>query len=155
MSGAGSLVVRAGSASDTFAVGSAFGKSLRGPRTLAVSGPLGAGKTVLIQGVCAGLGVVEPVTSPTYTLVHEYEGDDGRRVVHIDAFRLQHVSEFEQLDAFDAEPDTITLVEWADRVEAALPSDAIRVRIEPEGETVRRISIEVPHGVALELPESQ
>jgi tRNA threonylcarbamoyladenosine biosynthesis protein TsaE len=154
MSGASSLVVRAESAADTFAVGLAFGRSLLGAQTLSVAGPLGAGKTVLIQGVCEGLGVRGPVTSPTYTLMHEYEGRGGRRVVHLDCFRLSGPVEFEELDAFATDEESVVLVEWGDRVDAALPPDAIRVRVEPEGEFVRRISIDVPDGVELDLAGS-
>ena len=146
------LVVHTESPEQTRAVGVALGRTLADQVALSLEGPLGSGKTVLVQGICEGLGVTEPVTSPTYTLQNEYAAEDGRRVVHVDCFRLRGPSELEDLAVFEGDgDDAVVLVEWGDRVLEALPADVIRIRLTPEAETERRIGIDVPPGVSLSL----
>jgi tRNA threonylcarbamoyladenosine biosynthesis protein TsaE len=151
MSGAGrSLVIRTSAAEETRAVGLALAKSLTGSVTLSLEGPLGSGKTVLARGVCEGLGVREPVTSPTYTLQNEYVGREGRRVIHLDCFRLEGPADLEDLDVEDRlDEDTVLLVEWGERALDALPGDVLRIRLEPGEGDERRILIRVPEGVDL------
>ena len=107
--------------------------------TVLVSGELGAGKTCFIQGICAGLGVDEPVTSPTFTLVNEY---DGRiPVAHFDLYRLDSPESVldlgfdEYLDAF------VCLIEWGDKFPDIMPSDAIAVDIAIGAGTGRSLEI--------------
>ena len=150
MSGTRALVVRTSSPEETRAVGRALGKSLGGGATLSLEGPLGAGKTVLAGGVCEALGVEGPVTSPTFTLQNEYTGAGGRRVIHMDCFRLHSAEEFEDLGVEDRlDDDTLLLVEWGERAAAALGPDTIRIRLEPGEGDERRIVIDVPEGVEL------
>ena len=109
---------------------------------VALVGTLGAGKTRLIQGVAAALGIPrEEVTSPTFVLIHEYSG--GRwPVYHVDAYRLRDEDEFLQLgpeEYFDG--DGVTLIEWADRVEHCLPRDHLQIHMEVTGDIQRRITI--------------
>jgi tRNA threonylcarbamoyladenosine biosynthesis protein TsaE len=162
MSGGGrSLVVRTAGPEQTHAVGLALARSLGGGAVVSLEGPLGSGKTVLVRGVCDGLGVRGPVTSPTYTLENEYEGDGGRRIVHLDCFRLTGPRDLEDLDLDDRrDPDTLVLVEWGEKVIEALPPDTLRIRIEPDdqgdaGENGRRLVFHIPNGVNLgDLEES-
>jgi tRNA threonylcarbamoyladenosine biosynthesis protein TsaE len=146
-------VIRTASESETRAVGAAFARSLSPGFTISLEGPLGAGKTVFVRGLCDGLGVNVPVTSPTYTLQNEYAAADGVRVIHLDCFRLASAAELEDLGVEDRrEPGTSVIVEWGDRVLAALPRETIRVAIGPdpeEGESHRRILVALPEGVAL------
>jgi tRNA threonylcarbamoyladenosine biosynthesis protein TsaE len=132
-------------------VGGALARALPEGAAISLEGPLGAGKTVLVRGFCDALGVRDRVTSPSYTLWNEYETERGRRVIHLDAFRLAGASELEDLGFEDRrDPRGFLLVEWGDRAVGALPGDVVRVSIEPdpEGDDVRRISFRLPEGVA-------
>ena len=151
-----SLVVSTAGPEETRAVGIALAKSLAGAPApfLSFEGPLGAGKTVLIRGICEGLGVTDPVTSPTYTLENEYETAGGRPVLHLDCFRLAGARDLEDLGLDDRlRDDPVVLVEWGDRVIDALPPETLRVKIEAIGETRRRIAICIPEWVSVESLE--
>lgn len=89
---------------------------------LALRGGLGAGKTVLAKGIARGLGVVEEVTSPTYTIVSEYEG--RLRLHHVDAYRLAGPEDFEAVggDGLVSDEGGVCLIEWSERIESALPA---------------------------------
>ncbi|GJM44408.1 MAG: hypothetical protein DHS20C21_12500 [Gemmatimonadota bacterium] len=152
MSASRSIVVHTNGPEETQAVGAAFAKSLTGGATLSLEGPLGAGKTVLVRGLCDGLGVTDAVTSPTYTLENEYATDRGTRVIHVDCFRLGGPGELEDLGIDDRrDAATVVVVEWGDRALAALPGDTIRVTLTPDPgeESRRRIAILVPAGVEI------
>jgi len=98
------------------------------------------GKTAMCRGIARGLGVTEPITSPTYTLINEYEG--ALPFYHFDAYRLSSADEFQQLDSdryFYG--DGVCAVEWSERVTEALPNDAVIIEIEPEPNGSRLISI--------------
>ncbi|WP_462185719.1 MULTISPECIES: tRNA (adenosine(37)-N6)-threonylcarbamoyltransferase complex ATPase subunit type 1 TsaE [unclassified Frankia] len=123
---------------------------LRPGDLLVLSGPLGAGKTVLAQGIAAGLGVRETVTSPTFVLARIYP--DGRiPLVHVDAYRLGGVAEVDDLD-LDADVDTsVTVVEWGVGLVERLTQDHLEIvisrpRADEVGET--RIVRLVPSGAS-------
>jgi tRNA threonylcarbamoyladenosine biosynthesis protein TsaE len=101
---------------------------------LALRGGLGAGKTCLAQGIARGLGVRDLVTSPTYTIVSEYEAFINAVPLpfyHIDAFRLSGEDDFEALGGRDLLYGTgICLIEWSERIENAIPPGALRIEIE-------------------------
>jgi tRNA threonylcarbamoyladenosine biosynthesis protein TsaE len=144
------LVVRTDGPDGTRAVGVALARSLPAGATVSLEGPLGAGKTVLVRGLCEGLGIADDVTSPSYTLVNEYTAANGRRMIHVDCFRLDGASQLEDLGLEDRRDDrTVMVVEWGDRVLSVLPADTIRVSVEPDAtnENVRRIAVRVPAGV--------
>lgn len=103
--------------------------ALARPRDLILlEGEMGAGKTAFAQGFAAALGVGEPVTSPTFTLVHEY---DGRLLVnHLDVYRLDRLAETVDLALGELlDGDGVTLIEWGAAVLAALPADYLEVRL--------------------------
>lgn len=111
---------------------------------LALHGDLGSGKTCFVQGLALALGVQRPVTSPTFTLVHEYEG--RRRLVHVDLYRVR--SDIEALhlgleDYFDTEG--ITAIEWAERMASALPRHTIHFEFATlPGKSARQIAVHWP-----------
>ncbi|HET7839111.1 MAG TPA: tRNA (adenosine(37)-N6)-threonylcarbamoyltransferase complex ATPase subunit type 1 TsaE [Rectinemataceae bacterium] len=119
---------------DTLDLGERIGRAATGGSVIALRGGLGAGKTTLAKGVALGLGIDEEVTSPTYTIVSEYEG--RLRLHHIDAYRLSGAEEFLALGGDELLSDSggICLVEWSERIESALPpeSSVLELRIEAD-----------------------
>jgi tRNA threonylcarbamoyladenosine biosynthesis protein TsaE len=120
--------------------GESFGRAARVPLVVTLAGELGAGKTTLAQAICRGFGVTEEVTSPTYALVHEYEGRAGR-VFHLDLYRLAGPDELTNLawDEIVAAPDALVLIEWPERAGARLPADCVPIDLEyaPDDDGVR------------------
>lgn len=111
------------------AQGEALGRSLRPGELVTFEGELGAGKTTLIQAIARGLGVTGPATSPTYALVHRYQGSRGP-VFHLDCFRLRSPDEAADLDweGLVAEGDAI-LIEWPERAGDWIPTPTRRFRL--------------------------
>lgn len=109
--------------------GEALGRALRPGEIVTFEGDLGAGKTTFIQAVVRGLGVSQPATSPTYSLVHRYQGARGP-VFHLDCFRLRSPDEAADLDweGLLAEGDAI-LVEWPERAGGWIPEPGRRFRL--------------------------
>ena len=105
-----------------------------------VSGELGAGKTTFVRGACRALGVTAPVTSPTYTVGHRYEGDPD--VSHLDLFRFTGVSAAEWADLEPYFDDAVVFVEWPEAGAAGLPEVRAAVRLEHESPTSRVLRIE-------------
>ena len=137
------------SAAETIALGRRIGAALKGGEVIALIGNLGTGKTHLIKGIAHGLGVQEDdlVTSPTFVLVNEYVAREGAmQVYHIDAYRLDSVAEFEALGVEEySRPDSVVLVEWADKVMSALtPLNPVAIRLAHGGGDVRTIAVENP-----------
>ncbi len=113
-------------AAHTAALGAALAGCLGPGATLALDGPLGAGKTTLVRALVAGLGSAAAVASPTYSLVHRYEGRIP--VLHVDAFRLDSSAGWAALGLDDELERAILCVEWSERIEpvlATLPADAL------------------------------
>ncbi|HRQ79306.1 MAG TPA: tRNA (adenosine(37)-N6)-threonylcarbamoyltransferase complex ATPase subunit type 1 TsaE [Gemmatimonadaceae bacterium] len=109
--------------------GRAFGAALQPPAVVALSGELGAGKTTLVQAIAEGLGIREPVTSPTYALVHEYAAPRGS-VHHFDLYRLRDEAQLPQLGWDEAiAGGGIVLVEWPEHAGHSLPETAQRLAL--------------------------
>jgi len=128
---------------ETIELGRNFGSQLKGDEVVAICGPLGSGKTHLIKGIATGAGAKDAkyVNSPTFVIVNEYKG--RLDIYHIDAYRLDSVSEFEMLGFDDfCYPQSVVLIEWADKIETALLTlDYIRIELEHAGETIRAIHV--------------
>ncbi len=132
---------RARDEADTERLGAALADVLPDGTTVAICGTLGAGKTRLVQAIAAACGIErEQVVSPTFILCHEYHG--RRSIYHLDAYRLKDSDEFLALgpEEFLAGPE-IALIEWADRIDDALPRERWRIDIVVTGETTRRFDI--------------
>lgn len=126
------------SESQTRRLGARLAAFLNAGDVLALVGDLGSGKTRWVQGVCKGLGVVEMVTSPTFTLVNEYQG--LYPVYHIDLYRLSGASETATFGLEDyLYGSGITLIEWADRIKNLLPDEYLTVELHHLEETKRRV----------------
>ena len=130
---------------ETFALGERVGARLAGGEILLLAGPLGAGKTVFVKGVAAGLGLdADEVTSPSFTLVNRYDG--GRLTLyHLDLYRLDEGPQAAyavDLDELLADARAVIVIEWAERMGLyRLPPSAWRVRIGGDGEDPRVITI--------------
>ncbi len=125
-------------------LGRRFAATLTAGDVVLVSGRLGAGKTVFVAGVAEGLGVSEPVTSPSFVLARSYR-DGFLPLVHADVYRLRTVAEFEDLDLVAEAEDGVLIVEWGEAVEGAVPHDHLVVRFTTTEADTRRIEFE-PHG---------
>lgn len=129
----------------TYEFGERLGRKAQPGQVYCLDGDLGVGKTVFAQGFAAGLGITEPVSSPTFTIVQQYDG--GRLpLYHFDVYRIGDVEEMDEIgyeDCFYGEG--VCLVEWPERIGEILPEEAVRVRIEKDLEKAldyRRITIE-------------
>lgn len=130
---------------ETQNLGRLLGQLLQPGDVLVVSGELGAGKTTFIQGLAKGLGIEAQVTSPTFTIIHEYQGA-CYPLYHIDAYRLEEPREIEELGLEEyIYGDGVTAVEWAENIIQWLPHDYLYVKIikTPGNESWRKITISV------------
>jgi tRNA threonylcarbamoyladenosine biosynthesis protein TsaE len=109
----------------TGALGESLAAHLEPGDVVALAGPLGAGKTCLVQGIARGLGVTERVTSPTFVLVRRHAGRVP--LIHCDVYRLEQVNDLHALDDDVLAPDVVTCVEWGDAVSTALPDERLDV----------------------------
>lgn len=138
------MVIESFSAADTFACGKKIGQEAQPGEVYTLIGDLGVGKTVFTQGVAEGLGITEPVSSPTFTIVQVYE--EGRLpFYHFDVYRIGDVEEMEEIgyeDCFYGEG--LCLIEWANLIEEILPPSYKEVMIEKnleKGFDYRKITI--------------
>jgi len=130
------------SAEETTSWGREFAERLKAPILVLLSGDLGSGKTTLTKGIVAGLGAAseDEVTSPTFTLVHEY--GKGKRVYHVDLYRIETFHDFETLGLEDlfSQPGVVIL-EWSERFPLKSPWPQVRLRLEHLGGDARRITL--------------
>ncbi|MGZ4543389.1 MAG: tRNA (adenosine(37)-N6)-threonylcarbamoyltransferase complex ATPase subunit type 1 TsaE [Mycobacteriaceae bacterium] len=139
-------------AADTEALGERLGRELQAGDLVVLDGPLGAGKTVLVRGIAAGLGVHGPITSPTFVIAREHAGGDrGIPLVHVDVYRLggvdQQVGDLAgELDALDLDTDlagAVVVVEWGEGVVEHLAERHLFVRLDRHAaDDVRTATIE-------------
>ena len=139
------MVIETWSPKETYALGEKIGREALPGQVYTLNGDLGVGKTVFTQGVAAGLGIQEPVNSPTFTIVQVYE--EGRMpFYHFDVYRIGDVEEMEEngyQDYFYGEG--LCMIEWAQLIEEIIPENARHITIEKDldkGFDYRRITIE-------------
>ena len=127
------------SASETERIAAALASRLEAGDVVTVSGELGAGKTTFVRGACRALGVTGPVTSPTFTIGHRYEGRIS--VSHLDLYRFTSVSSAEWADIEPYFDDALVLVEWPEAGASTLPPARVAVTLELAGAERRRITL--------------
>lgn len=116
--------------------GRRVGAAARPPLVIAIAGELGAGKTTLVQSICAGAGVQEPVTSPTFAIVHQYRGTGAVTMVyHLDLYRIEGPHQLAHLGWDEiVTAHALVLIEWPEHAGGLLPSTAARIDLEYDPE---------------------
>lgn len=141
----GSYVIRTASQQETETIGRRLGQQLRSGDVIALSGDLGAGKTVLTRGIAQGAGAAGYFASPTFTLVREYSGPVS--IAHVDLYRLDAPRQIEDI-GFDEilERDGVVVIEWAEKIRSMLPSAYLWIEIRfTDRENEREIAF-IPQG---------
>ena len=140
-----SITIESNSAEETFALGQKIGERVKPGTIISLTGDLGVGKTVFTQGLAKGLGIMEPVNSPTFTIVQVYEG--GRLpFYHFDVYRIGDVEEMDEIgyeDCFYGEG--VCLIEWSQLILEILPDKVVHICIEKDleqGFDYRKITVE-------------
>jgi tRNA threonylcarbamoyladenosine biosynthesis protein TsaE len=131
------IEVESSSPEETEQIAAALAGELRPGDVVGVEGELGSGKTTFIRGACRTLGVLEPVTSPTYTIGHRYRGRVD--VSHLDLYRFEGVSDSEWGDLEEYFRDAVVFVEWPENAASRLPPERVRVGLRHLGERHRLI----------------
>ena len=139
------MVIETWSPQETFALGQRMGREARPGQVICLNGDLGVGKTVWTQGFAEGLGIGEPVNSPTFTILQQYE--EGRLpLYHFDVYRIGDVSEMDEIGYEDCfYGDGVSLIEWPTKIREILPAQVTWVEIEKDlekGFDYRRIRVE-------------
>jgi tRNA threonylcarbamoyladenosine biosynthesis protein TsaE len=146
--GSGSMNLRLPTVDDTRSFGARLGALLRAGDLVVLSGPLGAGKTALVQGIGAGMDVTGRIASPTFVLarVHPAALPGGPALIHVDAYRLGSLDEVDDLD-LDVDADSsVTVVEWGAGMVERLAEAWLTVSLERTDESEERLATLTPHG---------
>ena len=124
------MIIETRSAKETFDLGVELGQKAKRGQVYTLVGDLGVGKTVFTQGLAEGLGITEPISSPTFTIVQEY--DEGcLPFYHFDVYRIGDISEMDEIGFEDyVYGEGVSLIEWANLIEEILPDDCIAITIE-------------------------
>lgn len=139
-----------GNITETLALGRRLAGLVRPGDVIALRGSLGVGKTAFAGGLAEGLGISEPVVSPTFVLMRRY--DEGFiPLIHVDVYRLGSLGEFDDLDVFEEASGGVLVIEWGDAVASMLPKDHLVVKIETTTESGRRIEV-TPSGSWIDRP---
>lgn len=137
------ISLRCPTPAETMAVGRRLAGLLWAGDVVLIEGELGSGKTTFVAGLAEGLGVEEPITSPTFILMRSYPG--LLPLTHADVYRLETLAEIEDLELTEASRDGVLAVEWGTAIEQWMPADHLVVRISVEESEARNIEL-IPHG---------
>ena len=148
-------IIESNKEQDTYDLGYELGQHAKPGQVFTLVGDLGVGKTVFTQGFAAGLGIQEPVNSPTFTIVQEY--DDGRLpLYHFDMYRISGWEDLYSTGFFEyAEQGGVIAAEWSENIENALPAGTVTVSFEQTGENERVINIDGARDLDLTETETQ
>lgn len=139
------MIIETNSDKDTFEFGKQLGEKAEPGTVICLDGDLGTGKTVIAKGIAAGLGIKEPVSSPTFTVIKEYT--EGRLpFYHFDVYRIEDPLEMEEIGYEDYfYGNGVTVIEWSDMIKELIPEKAMKIRLVKDlanGFDYRRISVE-------------
>ena len=139
------MIIETNTPQETFSVGKKIGENARPGQIYTLTGDLGVGKTIFTQGFAEGLGIDEPVNSPTFTIVQQY--DTGRLpLYHFDVYRIGDISEMDEIGYEDCfYGDGVSLIEWSQLIEEILPEHVTEITIEKDlekGFDYRKIRVE-------------
>lgn len=139
------MVTESRNEAETFALGKFIGERVKPGMVICLNGDLGTGKTVFTKGLAAGLGITEPVVSPTFTIVQEYE--EGRLpLYHFDVYRIADIEEMEEIGYLDYfYGNGVCLIEWSELIREILPEQISEITIEKDlerGFDYRRLTVE-------------
>ena len=137
------MTIESHSAEETRSLGERLGRALLAGDVLLLSGELGAGKTLFVQGLARGLGFAGPVSSKSFVIVGEYAGRE--KLYHADLYRLDDPALVQDLALDEIASDGVLAVEWPERAGSVLPDVGLHVRFEVTSEDTRRLHIE-PRG---------
>lgn len=140
------MIYQTDSAEETKSLAYNLAKKYKNGAILALSGELGAGKTVFAQGLAAGLGITNQLISPTFILIRQYPlpHNPTKYLFHIDLYRLDNPSQINSLGLEEiwADPANIILIEWAEKLGPLLPKKAVVIKIEKINQDSRRITVD-------------
>ncbi|MBS7260370.1 MAG: tRNA (adenosine(37)-N6)-threonylcarbamoyltransferase complex ATPase subunit type 1 TsaE [Treponema sp.] len=126
---------------ETIELGRKIGRLLKKGDIIAMQGTLAAGKTTITKGIAESLGVLDTITSPTFCLISEYEGK--MPLYHMDVYRLEGTDDFENLGTDDMlYGDGVSIIEWSEKIMDALPKKTIILKLEPQEDGSRIVTIE-------------
>lgn len=138
------MIIDSYKAEDTFRIGYRLGEAAKKGEVYCLNGDLGVGKTVFTQGFAKGMGIVEAVNSPTFTIIQQYEG--RLPFYHFDVYRISDIDEMEEIGYEDYfYGDGVCLIEWAQLIEELLPKSRVNITIKKDlqkGFDYRTITIE-------------
>ena len=136
------MIFNTKTAEETIQLGEKIGKMLKPGTVIAMEGTLAAGKTTITKGIAKALGITETITSPTFTLISEYEGN--MPLYHMDVYRLDSAEDFLNLGVEDMiyDGNGVALIEWSEKIRSELPKSTITIRLETAENNGRKITIE-------------
>ncbi len=135
------MTIRAATPASTRKLGERIGRLLRAGDVVLLSGELGAGKTVLAQGIGRGLGVTDPIKSSSFVIMNEYEGAT-LRLYHADLYRLEDPEQVAELALDELAEKGVLVVEWPERAQSEMPTEHLFVRLAYDGAKARTIDVE-------------
>lgn len=125
---------------ETEQVGENLARKLKGTEIIALYGEMGAGKTAFVRGVARGLGINDGVSSPTFAIVHEYDGK--YRLYHFDMFRVETWDDLYSTGFFDYIGNGVLIIEWSENIESIIPESSLKITIRQKSVSKRIIIIE-------------
>lgn len=135
------LTFKTNTPEETIELGRKIGRLLKKGDIIAMQGTLAAGKTTITKGIAESLGISDTITSPTFCLISEYEGN--MPLYHMDVYRLEGTDDFENLGTDDMlYGEGVSIIEWSEKIMDALPKKTIILKIEPHDDGTRTITVE-------------